>query len=195
MIARRARPVLCLAIAAVLLAGCGAGTGSGNNRSSTAAAEVNGTPVSLALYTRLVKAEQHRAESTGVHIDWSKKPGADQLKSIQRDVLSTLVRETVVEQLAAAKHLSLSQAELEGGITRIEKALGGPAAFDDQLAKDGLSRGDFQVLFRARLLESKLNRADPAFAADLRAALQAAKVQAYVGPCQARHGYSDCIKT
>ena len=149
---------------------------------------VNGHPVSIALYNSLVAAERQKIERTGVLIS-STSP---RQTTIEASVIRELVRDAVIEQLATARRITISAAELQTHVSAVEHALGGQLPFDQALEQAGLSRGDFSAVLRYRLLEAHLARSASTTSGVIDGAIRSAKVIVTIGPC-ANRAYPSCV--
>ena len=158
------------------------------------AATINGRVVPLHQYTTLVAASQRRIAAAGIPVSWDSPEGAQRLTRLQEQAIRQLVRNAVVEQLAGERHITVSERDLDAALTRIEEGLGGPAALEQQLERNGLTRAEFRELFRPTLLEQRLRQADPDGHAAIEGAVQRARVQVFVGPCTTDHRYPRCLE-
>jgi len=187
------RDLLSIALLALALAACGA-PASATAPAATGALIVDGVTMPISLYATLVRSQQQRLESQGAHADWNSADGKRQLNAIKAGAIRTLAFDAIIEHLARADQLNVTDADVAAGLAQVEQAVGGAPAFDAQLGRAGISRTDFATLFRYRLLEQKLRHAEGArYDATIKRAVEAAKVQAYVGPCQTDHAYPRCV--
>jgi len=152
---------------------------------------VSGHSVSMALYTSLVAAERQKIERTGAPVSPTSARGKNREKSIEASVIRELVRDAVVEQLAASRGITISTASLGARLSSAEQALGGRVAFEQALGQAGLSRADFSAVLRYRLLEAQLEQVGVSVSA-IDAAVAKARVVATVGPCL-RGDYPACL--
>ncbi len=158
------------------------------------AVSVNGADVPSHLYEVIVRSSALRSERQGLQVDVRTALGARRVRLVESRALEQLVRDALLDQLAAKRRIGVSQAELQRAIHMIEQGVGGPAALDQQLALDEMTRTDLQALLRFTVLEQRLSVADPrGFPAALKEALGQAKVQAYLGPCASNHQYPQCL--
>jgi len=157
---------------------------------------VNGHAVSLALYDSLVRAEQHRIEQVGVRADAPSPAGRKRLASIETSVIHELVRDAVVEQMAQARGIRITPAQLEQRVATAEQAFGGTSVFDQALQSAGLKKSDFSALLRYRMLETQLaqvNAGDVNLQIDT--AVSRARVVVTIGPCANGRPYPACLAT
>lgn len=155
---------------------------------------VNGHAVPISLYQSLVKAEQQKIERTGANVNWNSSTGQRRLASIQSSVVRELVRSAVIEQLAQAHGIRVSPGDVSRAISAAEQAMGGPRAFDTELEQAGITRSDFALVLRYRLLETRLRQADATgFTASVEQALAGARVVTTVAPCSRERTYPACL--
>lgn len=176
-----------VAAVAVALSACGA------SPAVSAQLTVNRHTVSIALYTSLVAAERQKIERTGAPISPTSASGKRRESSIEASVIRELVRDTVLEQLAAARGITVSPADLKTRLSAAEQAFGGPLAFEQALEQAGLSRTDFSAVMRYRLLQAQLTQTggDTSRRA-IDAAVLTAHVVVTIGPC-AHRAYPSCV--
>jgi SurA-like protein len=174
---------LAIVVAAVItLSACGTHAPAGPQLT------VNGHPVSIALYNSLVAAERQKIERTGVLISSTSPRQA----SIEASVIRELVRDAVIEQLATARGIAISAAELQTHVLAAEHALGGRLPFEQALEQAGLSRGDFGAILRYRLLEAQLDQSASTTSGVIDGAIRSARVVVTIGPCASR-AYPSCV--
>jgi SurA N-terminal domain len=158
------------------------------------AVSVNGADMPSHLYDVIVRSSALRSERQGLQVDVRTALGARRVRLIESRAIEQLVRDAVLDQLAAKRRIGVGQADLQTTIHVIEHGLGGAAVLDQQLALDEMTRNDLQALLRFTVLEQRLSLADSrGFPAALQEALRQAKVQAYVGPCASNHQYPQCL--
>lgn len=172
----------------LMLPGCG-----GNAPVAPSAAVVNGESVPSARYQLLVSSAQRRIESSGLSVDWNAAQGRSQLRQIQAQALQLAVRDTVIEQQARRRGIGVGVGDLDEAVTALEGLAGGPDQLDQRLEMEGMSRADYRALLRYTLLDRKLRAADVRWDEHLAAAVRAAGVQAFVGPCETDHRYPRCV--
>ena len=179
------------AIVATMAIALSAGSTSG---SASAQLTVNGHSASIALYTSLVAAERQKLERTGASIGPTSATAKQREASIEASVIRELVRDAVVEQLAAARGITIATADLKTRLSAAEQAFGGPLAFEQALEQAGLSRTDFGAVLRYRLLEAQLMQAG-ADSRAIDAAVAKARVVITIGPCSKARSYPACVST
>lgn len=163
---------------------------------SDSAAVVNGQPVPAHFYDSMVTASKRRAEHVGIRTGWDSDAGAKQLNTIQTATIKRLVQNAVVEQVAKEKGVTVTDADLDAALGKLEAAFGGPTAVAERLDQGGMSRSDFRELFRFVLLDQKLRQTDPTgYPSALDQAIKNAKVQVFVAPCTVEHDYGKCVGT
>lgn len=185
---RRLNPIVVLILVAqFLVAAC-------SSAPNGAAATVNGEPVPSHYYDILVVASQRRFEQVGVSVNWDSTTGEHRLIQIQTDTIKRLVHNLVVAQVAKARGVDVSDADLDAAMGKVETAFGGADTVDQKLQLSGLTRDDFRSLYRYFLLDQKLRQTDPTgYPLALDQALKDAKVQVYVAPCLQNHDYTQCV--
>ena len=183
----RAQLALLTTLAAVALAGC-----AGQARPDGAAI-VNLQVVPTATYQLLVSSAQRRIESSGLQVDWDSRQGRSRLREIQAQALRLAVRDTVIEQLAPERGVSVGDADVDEALRALERVAGGSEQLDQRLELEGLSRPQYRTLLRDTLLDRELRARDPHYDQRLADALRRAAVQAFVGPCAADHRYPRCV--
>ena len=157
---------------------------------------VNGHAVSLALYDSLVRAEQHRAEQVGIRVDATSRAGRTRLASIETSVIHELVRDAVVEQMAQARGIRITPAQLEQRLAAAEQAFGGASVFDQALQSTGLKKSDFSALLRYRMLETQLAQVNAGEVnLQIDSAVSRARVVVTIGPCASGRPYPACLAT
>jgi parvulin-like peptidyl-prolyl isomerase len=175
------------------LAACGSSPSAGSSDSQ--AATVNGTPVSLDSYNTLSTTLRQRIErQTGGSFDTKSAAGAQRLAKVQAAALRQLVSVTVLQQLAAQRHVNVSDADVDAATTRLASALGGQEQLALRLGDNGVGAADARQAIRLILLEQHLRGADPGgWDKAYTDAIAAARVVAFAAPCQANHSYPDCL--
>ena len=180
---RAALPLLTV----LALAGC-AGPAPANT-----AAVVDGQAVPTSRYDLLVSSAQRHVVGTGIQIDWDSAQGRARLREIQAQALRLAVRNVVVERMASRAGVTVGDADVDQSIKSLESLAGGADQLDQQLSLEGLTRPQYRTLLRDTLLDRELRARDARYDAHVAAALKAASVQAYVGPCAADHQYPRCV--
>jgi len=179
-------PILAIVALGMALASCGPSTAGSQ-------LAVNGEPVSVELYHAIVSTEQHKFEWIGSPVNWQSPSGQRRRADIEASVIRELVRDAVVEQLAAAHGITVTAADLEQGLAAAEQTFGGPVAFEQDLEQAGLARSEFSSLLRYRMLESRLTQRGAASEAAIAKAVGRARVVATIGPCAGNHTYPACL--
>ena len=110
---------------------------------------------------------------------------ADQEATLQRGVLNLLVREALLDEIAKAQNISVSDAEVASERSTEAKAAGGEKALITQSEQGGVSAQDLDLVVREKVLINKLQAKfgssdQTAFANALTAA--AAKIHVRVNP-------------
>ena len=183
-------PIVAITVGIVALAV--ALTASGT-RAATPALTVNGRPISVDLYHSLVATEQHKFERIGAQVNWQSASGQRRRVNIESSVIRELVRDAVIEQLATARGIAVTPADLAQGISAAEQTFGGAVAFEQGLEQAGLARSEFSSLLRYRILEARLTQQGIASKSVVDKAVRQALVVATIGPCAANHSYPACL--
>ena len=180
-------------LATVALAACGNST---TPSTAQVAATVNGTVISMPAYDAAVQSLRGRLEQhTGHAVNVKTTAGAKQLAGIQAAGLRELIAETVVEQMAASHHLSVSDADVDATLQRLQSTAGDADALIAELGSSGLSDADTRAAIRVLLLQQKLRAANPAgYDSAYSAALRDAHVTVYAAPCTTQHAYPACVQ-
>lgn len=182
-------PIVAITVGIVAVA---VALGASSTRAATATPQltVNGRPVSVDLYHSMVTTEQHKFERIGAQVNWQSASGQRRRVNIESSVIRELVRDAVIEQLASARGIAVTPADLAQGISAAEQTFGGPVAFEQNLEQAGLARPEFSSLLRYRILESRLGIASKAV---IDKAVGQARVVATIGPCAASGAYPACL--
>lgn len=77
-------------------------------------------------------------------------------KRYGKDTREQLIVQTLVEQEAKAKGISISQSEIDAEIQKIEKEQGGADKLNEILQLQNINRGDFRNLVRLQLLRQEM---------------------------------------
>jgi hypothetical protein len=182
--------ILAITVAVVAIAVALSASGT---RAATAQLTVNGRPVSMELYNSLVATEQHKFERIGAQVNWQSGSGQRRLAVIESSVIKELVRDAVVEQLAGARGIAVTQVDLAQALSAAEQTFGGPVAFEQSLEQAGLARSEFSSLMRYRILEARLMQQGIASKGAIDKAVGQARVGATIGPCAANRPYPACL--
>jgi hypothetical protein len=167
--------------------------GASGTRAATPQFSVNGRPVSVDLYRSMVATEQHKFERTGAEVNWQSASGQRRRANIESSVIRELVRDAVVEQLAGARGIAVTQVDLAQALSAAEQAFGGSVAFESSLEQAGLARSEFSSLMRYRILEARLMKQGIASKGVIDKAVGQAQVLATIGPCAGNQSYPACL--
>jgi peptidyl-prolyl cis-trans isomerase C len=124
--------VLAGLVAAVVLAGCGAAVPSG------AAAVVDGQDIPRD------RLEEAVLEATGDVSELSPEEREAQVGERQRQILTFLIQDKVLESVAAEQGIEVTDADLEAARQQVLDAVGGEEGLEAALAQAGLSRELFE---------------------------------------------------
>ncbi|GAC1328952.1 MAG: hypothetical protein NVSMB17_04850 [Candidatus Dormibacteria bacterium] len=182
-------PLTRLAIAVVAVLGLAACDLPGAHAAD--AAVVNGHAVPRSRWDHLVDLTSNQLKSR-VSIDLGSEAGRVQVRSIQTKALQAVVREELIEQMAAQRKVKVTEADVDAEVARVSETLGGAAAVTKRLDQDGESMGDLRHILRINLLKSRMKAASPTYDADFDTALKNARVDAYVAPCDSDHSWPQC---
>jgi len=185
--------IVAAALAAVALAACGDATTPSTGQ---VAATVNGTPISMQSYDTTVQTLRERLEQhTGHALNAAVAADALQLTRIEASGVRALVAQAVVEQIAAARHVSVSDGDVNATMQRLQSTAGNPDALVAELGSSGLSDAGARAAIRELLLQQRLRTADPGgYDSAFAAALRDAKVTVYAAPCTTQHTYPACVQ-
>ena len=183
-------PIVAMTVGIVAVA---VALGASGTRAATPQLTVNGRPVSVDLYQSLVATEQHKFERIGAQVNWQSVSGQRRRVNIESSVIKELVRDAVIEQLAAAHGIAVTPADLAQGISAAEQTFGGPVAFEQNLEQAGLARSEFSSLLRYRILEARLMQQGIASKGAIDKAVGQAQVVATIGPCATNRSYPACL--
>jgi len=174
-------------LAAFSLAACAPGVPPGT------ALVVNGHAYKVRLYAALLGNAKRELLGSGVPVIGDPAYAAARTRAEQAGALSVLARDAIVEQLAARRHVTVTQAEIEARLAQLEQLAGGNGALGRYIAARGLSPTDYRTFVRVQLLEERLSAGySSTFPQVLASAVRNASIQAYVGPCADRHDYPAC---
>lgn len=189
---RRLLTALLATAATATLAACGNTPGTAGN-SHDAAATVNGTAIPMSAYTALSDSLRQRVERTTGALNPKTTAGAQRLAQLQGTALRQLVSSAVVDQLAAARHIAVGDADVDSATAGVASALGGQEQLALRLGDNGVSPDDARQTIRTTLLVQRLRAADPAWDAAFARAVAAATVLAYAAPCVDDHVFPRCL--
>jgi hypothetical protein len=185
--------IVAVSLAALALAACGDST---HPTTTQVAATVNGAAISVQSYDAAVQSLRGRLEQhTGHALNLAVAADARQLTRVEASGLQALVAQAVIEQLAAARHVSVSDADVDAALQRLQSTAGGADQLIAQLGSSGLSDSGTRAAIHQLLLQQRLRAADPtgwdsAFAT----AVRDAHVTVYAAPCTAQHAYPACVQ-
>lgn len=154
---------------------------------------VDGASVPRSRYDHLVETTKLGLEARGAALDTNSANGRARLKSIRIVAIRGLVHEAVIKRIAQRKSLRVSDQELNQALNEVIQALGGQQALTQRLDLAGETDQDFRDQLRLQRLQAKLRAADPSYSKHFNDAVKAAKVAAYVPPCDQDHEYPRCI--
>lgn len=177
-------------VSAIAVTACGGG------QPQHAALTVNGTTVSTQSYDDAVQALRGRIEQRTGHVVNPNTPdGARRLAQVQSTAIQSLVAGAVLDQLAAARHVTVSDADVDRALHSIGSASGNADQLVADLAAAGLSDASTRASIRSLLLQQRLRADDPAhWDATFAAAVHDAQVTVYAAPCTANHAYPACVQ-
>ena len=115
------------------------------------AAKVNGQPIPLGLYQRSLQQQQNTLTAQK-GFDPKSQQGQDQLKALQDQTLGQLIDDLLVEQLAQAAHVSVSDQEVNSQIQQLINDAGSREKFDAYLTTTQISLDDYCVQIRASMV-------------------------------------------
>jgi parvulin-like peptidyl-prolyl isomerase len=161
----RARLVVALVLATIVLAGCGT-IGGGN------AAIVNGKAVSMAEFDKQVKIVQESMISQG--LDPKTEDGKATLDQMRSDLLNQMIDIELMRQAATKEGITVTDADVNNRVAQIKADAGGDAEFKKSLTESNLTEEEFRTLVvRDQIvyerLYDKLSAALPATAEQVRA--------------------------
>lgn len=118
------------------------------------AARVNGQPIFLEVYEKQVSQTEQALFEQGLILEGEE--GQAQLTQIRQNVLNGLIEQSLIEQAAAAEGISVTDEELEATVQESITSGEGPESFDQWLAENDLTLGEFREIQRSQLLASKM---------------------------------------
>jgi hypothetical protein len=183
--------IVATSLAALALAACGDATPS----TAGVAATVNGTAISMQSYDAAVQSLRGRLEQhTGHALNAALPADAQRLAHIQASGVQALVAQAVVEQIAAAHHVTVSDADVSATLNHLQTTAGNADALVAELGSSGLSDAATRAAVHELLLQQRLRAADPSgYDTAYAAALRDAKVTVYAPPCTTQHAYPACL--
>lgn len=151
------------------------------------AAVVNGHAIPRARWDHLVAVLKSH-----VPVDLNSDPGKTQVLNIQTQSLRAIIREELIEEFARQRNITVTEADIDSGVTRLTDSLGGQAELNKRLDITGESISDVRHTIRINLLQTKMKAASKTYQADFDKALNEAQVSAYVIPCDSDHSWPAC---
>lgn len=111
------------------------------------AALVNGEPIVLADYQRLVDQFEtsFKEQEMGPESE-------EALTALRRQVLEQMINQKLIEQAAAREGLSVSEEELTARIEEGKREMGGEEKFNEWLQANGMTQEDLRAMLRSQLL-------------------------------------------
>ena len=155
------------------------------------AATVNGHTIPRARWDHLVQVTTQQLQNH-VKVDLSTDTGKEQVKGLQAQSLRALVREEVIEELAAQRGVAVTEADLDREVAQVTATLGGEKALTARLDQTSETPADLRHTLRINLLQSKMRALSKTYDADYNKAVNAAQVEAYVPPCDGDHTWPQC---
>lgn len=136
-------PVLAILLVAML---------SGCAQLAVAAATVEGKKITVAE----IEEELDRAREDPNFQELLRQQGEEFRGEVRRNILSNLIRLTVVRQEADSRGVEVTGEEVDRALAEIEQQVGGPEAFEQALAEAGLTRERARRLAERQLYEEAL---------------------------------------
>lgn len=143
LVLRAGKILIISVVSAVLLSSCAV--------FETAAAVVDGRKIDNDRFEGLLKfvLADPRAAQQGALPE-------GQRKGLVRDLLRFLIHQELVKDFAEANDISVSDQELDQIVNSQIGQIGGPAAFDEQVAASGIDEGAIREFFRQQVLRQKV---------------------------------------
>ncbi|HXA29019.1 MAG TPA: SurA N-terminal domain-containing protein [Candidatus Angelobacter sp.] len=184
--------LVAISLAAVVLAACGDATPS----TTGVAATVNGASVSIQAYNAAVQSLRERLEQrTGHALNAAVPADAQRLQGIEAAGVRAVVATAVIEQIATAHHVTVSDADVSATLQRLQSTAGNADALVADLGASGLSDAGTRAAVRELLVQQRLRAADPTgYDTAFASALRDAKVTVYAPPCTTQHAYPACLQ-
>ncbi len=168
--------------------------GDAQPSSAGAAITVDGHAIATSRYDAAVQSLRQRMEQhTGAAISTTTAAGRRALATVEAAAIRALVSAQVVDDIAAAHHVAVSDGDVDSALQALQGSAGSADALVVQLGSSGLSDADVHAAVRALLLQQRLRAADPHYDADLAAALRHASVRVDAAPCTTDHAYPACL--
>jgi parvulin-like peptidyl-prolyl isomerase len=118
------------------------------------AARVNGQPIFLEMYEKQVAQTEQALLEQGLILEGAE--GEAQLAQIRRNVLNGLIEQAIIEQAATAAGISVTDEELDTTVQDSIVQGQGQESFDQWLAENNLTLGEFREIQRSQLLANKM---------------------------------------
>lgn len=170
------RRVPILVVLAIGMSGCINGVG---NYFAPTAAVVNGVKIPEILISERLTQSMITSPELGDLIKG--KSGARSRQTFQREILSDLIEEEIVNQGAASLNVSITSEQVEEQLRQIKAQYGSQKAFDEELAKLGLTEQQARRLVRTSGLvlavKEELGKGVTASEEDLRKAYDTRKAE------------------
>ncbi len=162
------------------------------------AARVNGQPIFLDVYEKQVTQFEQALTQEGLKLEGEE--GKAQLTQIRENVLSGLIKQTLIEQAAKADRVAVTDEEVEATVEN--SITQGQEAFDKWLADNKMTLDEFRATQRTQLLTGKIiehvttlvpNTAEQVHASHIRTS-DAAKAQALLDQLKAGANFADLAR-
>lgn len=138
-------------LAALLVGACGRGPSGG------AVATVDGEPIASDLFERLVTAQVNNPSSPIANAAPADRSA--QIASLQRQVLTQLIRTAILERGAADFGVEVTEEEIDERFAQEEAFSGDPDAFARRIAELGYTQPDARGVLRSVLAQEKFEAA------------------------------------
>jgi parvulin-like peptidyl-prolyl isomerase len=164
------------------------------------AARVNGQPIFLDVYEKQVTQFEQALTQEGLKLEGEE--GKAQLAQIRENVLSGLIKQSLIEQAAKADGVAVTDEEVEATVQKIIAQGQGQQAFDQWLTDNNLTLDEFRATQRTELLTGKMiehvttsvpNTAEQVHARHIRTS-DAAKAQALLDQLKAGANFADLAR-
>lgn len=118
------------------------------------AARVNGQPIYLVDYERQVAQYQDMLAASGV--DVSSPEGQERLRQMRAKILNWMIEQVLIEQAAAGMGIAVGEGDVQAAIAQLVQDAGSQEAFQERLARSGMTLEDLRVQLRAELLQARV---------------------------------------
>ncbi len=118
------------------------------------AARVNGQPVYLVDYERQVAQYQDALAASGVDI--ASPEGQERIRQMRAQILEWMIEQVLIEQAAAGMGITVTDEDVQAAIAQMVQDAGSQEAFQEHLARSGMTLPDLQVQLRAELLRARV---------------------------------------